>query len=99
MNFSTVETFVEQHLAGLRSKPVADLLSLPEYGEEIVKIKGKDAYLCTYHDALESERHRFVVQGVQRWRWVSNKVVAQGFEISSDYSFRTLTQEELYDFT
>ena len=100
MNLSTIEVLVEQHLSGLRSKPIADLLLLPKLAEKTVKVQGKEVRLCTLHETVETGNHRFVVQGAQeRWGGITAKVVAQGFEIASDQSLRTLSQEELYDFT
>lgn len=100
MNPSTMETLVEQRLAGLRSKPVADLLTLPKLTEETVKVEGKEVRLCTFHETAETGNHRFIVQGVrERWGGIMAKVIAQGFEITSDETLRTLSQEELYDFT
>jgi hypothetical protein len=100
MNQSTIEALVEQHLAGLRRKPIADLVLLPKLAEEIVEVHEKKVRLCTFHETVEAKRHRFIVQGVQeRWGGITAKIVAQGFEIASDQSLRALSQEELYDFT
>lgn len=100
MDRSPIEILVEQRLAGLRSTSVADLLTLPKLAEEAAEVEGKKIRLCTYHETAETGNHRFIVQGVQeRWGGIMAKVVAQGFEIANDQSLRTLSQEELYDFT
>ena len=100
MNLPTIEVLVEQHLAELRSKPITDLLVLPKLAEKTVQVQGKEVRLCTYHETAESGSHRFIVQGTQeRWGGITAKVVVQGFEIASDESLRTLSQEELYEFT
>ncbi len=79
---------------------VADLLTRPILAEETFKVEGKEVRLCTYHETAESGNHRFIVQGVQeRWGGIMAKVVPKGFGIWNDKSFRTLFQEELYDFT
>ena len=65
MNLSTTEVLVEQHLSGLRSKPIADLLLLPKLAEKTVKAQGKEVRLCTLHETVETGNHRFVVQGAQ----------------------------------
>lgn len=100
MSPSTIEVLVGQYVVGLRSKPIADLLLLPKLVEETVKVQGKDVRLCTFHETQETGNHWVIVQGVQeRWGGITSKVVAQGFEISSDHLLRTLSHEELYDFT
>jgi len=99
MDTSTIESLVEQRLGDLRSKSVTDLLALPEYEEDVVKVNGKDVQLFTIHQIMEG-RHRFVMQAIrQRWGGITTKVVAQGFEIAGDKQIRALTPEELYDFT
>lgn len=100
MNTPTIESLVEQYLGNLRSKSVADLLALPECEKNVVKINGKDVQIFTIHDTLNDGRHHFVLQATrQRWGGIMAKVVARGFEVSSDQRIRTLTPEELYDFT
>ena len=100
MNLSTIEVLVEQHLVELRSKPITDLLVLPKLTEETAKVQEREVRLSTYHETVETGSHRFIVQGTQeRWGGITAKVVAQGFEIASDRSLRTLSQEELYEFT
>lgn len=100
MDPSSIECIVERRVAGLRSKPVADLLMLPKLAEETVEIEGKEVRLCIFHEMAKTGNHLFVVQGIrQRWGGVTAKIVVQGFEIANDESMRTLSQEELYDFT
>lgn len=95
-----VEALVEQRPVGLRSKSIDDLLMLPNHETEAVEIDGKDVKITTTHEISDAGRHRFVLQATrERWGRITAKVVAQGFEISNDQSFRTLTPEELYDFT
>ena len=100
MDASNIESLIEQRLSGLRSKSVADLLTLPECKEDGVKVDGKDVKLFTIHQILEDGKHRVVLQAIrERWGGMTAKVVAQGFEIGSDKQLRTFTPEELYDFT
>lgn len=100
MSVSPIEVLVEQYLAQLRNKPIADLLQLPRLMEKTVGVQGKKVRLYIHHEITENGNERFIVQGVQdRLGGITAKVVAKGFEIVSDKSLRTLDPEELYDFT
>jgi len=100
MSVSPIETLVEEYLAQLRSEPIADLLRLPKLMEKTLDMQGKKVRLYVHHEITENGNERFIVQGVQeRLGGITAKVVAQGFEIASDKLLRTLSQEELYDFT
>jgi hypothetical protein len=100
MSVSPIEVLVEEHVAQLRSKPVADLSQLPRLIEKTVDVQEKKVRLYVYHETTENGNERFIVQGVQdRLGGITAKVVAKGFEIVNDKSLRTLSQEELYDFT
>ena len=99
MENPTLESLVEQRFGDLRSKSVVDLLALPECKEEVITVDGKDVTLCTIHK-MKDGKHRFVLQAIrERWGGITAKVVARGFEIESGKQLRTLTPEELYDYT
>ena len=99
MENPTLESLLDQRFGDLRSKSVADLLALPECKEDVIKVDGNDVKLFTIHE-MKDGKHRFVLQATrQRWGGITAKVVARGFEIESDKQLRTLTPEELYDFT
>jgi hypothetical protein len=100
MTVESVETLVEQRLATLPSKSTADLLALPKLVKELVKINRRDVQVFALHEISNVGRDRFILQAIQpRWGGITEKVVARGFEISHDRSFRMLAPEELYDFT
>ena len=100
VDFDSIETLLEQRLATLRGRPIADLLALPKLEKELVKIGGKEVQLFTFHETSADRRHRFILQAIRRsWGGITAKVLAQGFGVSNDQSLRMLEPEELYDFT
>lgn len=95
-----IETLVNDRLAEVRDKSAAELRLLPTSSTEVVQLDSKDIKLTVYHNSMENDTHRVVVQGVcERWGGMTAKVVAKGFEFASDGTKRTLEPEELYDFT
>ncbi len=96
----SIEILVDDRLGELRDRSAAELRLLPPSSTDVVHLDGKDIKLTVYHDNLENDFHRIVVQGVrERWGGITAKVVAQGFVITTDGVKRTLEAAELYDFT
>jgi hypothetical protein len=95
-----VEDLVHKKLEELRVLGWEQICALPASKVEQVHIDGKDITVCVWHDVLPTGAHRVVVQAIkERWGGITAKVIARGFELSSNRSLRTLTPEELYDFT
>jgi hypothetical protein len=95
-----MEALVHRELEELRALSLEQICALPASKAEQVQIDGKDVTVGIWHDVLPAGAHRVVVQAIkERWGGITAKVIAQGFELSSDTSLRTLTPEELYDFT
>ena len=100
MREQALESLVEERLATLRSKSVAELLRFPKVAEETIRLNGKEVQVFTIHETSDAGLHRVVLQAIRRrWWGITAKVVAHGFEIAVDQSFRPLTREELYSFT
>jgi hypothetical protein len=97
---NALEAIIEERIESLRGRAFTDLVSLPECTTEIVNVDDKDVKVTTFHEILEDGKHRIVVQGIrERWAGITAKVLAMGFEFVKDGVRRTLTPEDLYDFT
>ncbi len=100
MKMESIEILVEQRLACLRSKSVAELTMFPTCEKETVQINGKDVTIFTMHEMSKTGVDRFIVQAIRpRWGGITEKVVAQGFEMLDGQTVRMLTREDLYDYT
>jgi len=98
MRSPSLESAVVQRLDDLRRRPLTDLLALPALIEEALEVDGRIGKLFIYHEIVEG-KHRVVLQATrERWGGLFARVVARGFEIEGE-NLRTLTTEELYDFT
>ena len=65
-----------------------------------VALDGKKIKLTTYHETLEGDKHRLIVQAIRpRWGGLINAAIAKGYELSDTGSPRKLRVEELYDYT
>jgi hypothetical protein len=99
MDYSAMEALMERRITDLRNTSIADLRTLPECREELVELDGTKVQLFTIHEVV-NDKHRVVVQAARRrWGGIAAKVMARGFEIENDQTMRTLSPEELYDFT
>ena len=95
-----MQDLVEERLAALRTRPVAQLQLLSDCSEEDVVLNGKSIKLTTYHAISNEGSQRVVIQAIrQRWGGLTAKVVVSGFETANDGTVRALTDEELYDYT
>ena len=76
----------------------SDLLRLPGFQTEEIVLGTKIIKLTVWHDVLETEEHRFVVQAVDD-SGALGYATADGFAQCSKGIKRPLTSEELMDFT
>jgi len=94
-----MEELVDRRLDALRQQTAEELWNLPACTEETIDIDGGKVQLFTIHDK-NNEEHLVVVQATRtRWAGITAKVIARGIKVSANRSIRSLTDEELYDFT
>lgn len=92
-----LERIVEARESSLRLLTEEQVRALPDSTTEKITVDDKGGMLTVYHHLI-SGRHCVVVQGViERWGGITAKVIARGFE--SGDTRRSLTEEELYDYT
>lgn len=89
---------VESKRKWLEGLAPSDLVRLPEFQTEEIILGTKIIKLTVWHDVLETEEHRFVVQAVDDSGAVGY-VTADGFAQRSNGIKRPLTSEELTEFT
>jgi hypothetical protein len=95
-----VEELVAARLNAVLTKSIDEVRRLPDCAEEEVALNGRKIKLTTYHETLESDRHRLIVQAIRpRWGGLINAVIARGYELSGTGNSRKLAAEELYDYT
>lgn len=76
------------------------LRALPEYSEDIAEIDGKKTIVGTYHEVIADGAHKIVVQAVQhRWLGITSRIKVDGFVIDADGIRRSVSEEELWDYS
>ena len=95
-----MEELVDARLNALLAKSIDEVRKLPNCTEEEVALDGKKIKLTTYHETLEGDKHRLIVQAIRpRWGGLINAAVARGYELSGTGNPCKLAAEELYDYT
>ena len=95
-----MEELIEARLNAALAKSIDEIRRLPVCAEEEVALDGKKIKLTTYHETLEGDKHRLIVQAIRpRWGGLINAAIAEGYELSDTGSPRKLRVEELYDYT
>ena len=95
-----METLVEARLNTVIAKPVDEIRMLPDFTTDETAFEGRIVKLTTYHEILEGDVHRVIVQATRpAWRGLIQEVIAEGYEVSGAGSPRRLKPEELYTYT
>ena len=95
-----METLVEARLNAVIAKPMDEIRMLPDFTTEETALEGGVVKLTTYHEVLEDNTHRLIVQATRpAWGGLINEVIAEGYEVSAAGSPRRLKPEELYVYT
>ena len=94
-----MDALVDEQLRVLRQKGIGELMELPKCTEVVTELDGRKVEIFTIHDEKDDE-HLIVVQATRkRWGGMTAAVSAQGFKIGVNREIKSLTREELYDFT
>jgi hypothetical protein len=100
MGVKTVEALVAARLNAVLAKPMDEIRLLPDFITDEAAFEGGVVKLTTYHETLDGDVHRLIVQATRpAWRGLINKVIAEGYEVSGAGSPRKLKPEELYAYT
>ena len=95
-----MEELVDARLRLLLAKAIEGIRILPECVQEEIMLDGTPCKLTTYHETLEGDEHRLIVQAIRpRWGGLINAAIAKGHIVSAAGVRRELTVEELYDYT
>lgn len=78
---------VEQQEATVRSKPIADILSLPEYSD--VQIDGRTT-LATWHVTADDGTHQIIIQGYYKGLLGIGAMHATGFIVDNNAKIAVL---------
>lgn len=82
----------------LSSNFFSELIKLPAQNSEDIICQENKLIISIWHDVLESQEHRIVVQVYKPGRLGIGYMYADGFAINSGNEKRALTQQELADF-
>ncbi len=95
-----MEELVDARLNAVLAKSIEEIRTLPDCAEEEVLQDKKKIKLTTYHETLEGDKHRLIVQAIRpRWGGLINAAIARGYELSHTGNRRKLAAEELYSYT
>lgn len=94
-----INSIIKERLSALSLQAFEDLIQLPSQSSEDIVLHGKKITLSVWHDVLESQDHRIVVQVYKGWIFSIGRMYVDGFVVNSRNEKRALTLEERYPFT
>lgn len=89
---------VSERLEALSAMRFDELATLPKVNEEELRLEGKKHVICTWHDALDHNEHRIVVQAFERGTFSVKNRCVKGFIVNAKNEKRPLAHADLAAF-